>query len=522
MLDKNSSLVMQNANLYFALENPITKITNKPKEDWTRKDFLNLIQSLELERITFHYVAIDGKPRQMQIPIQSRKQIEMVLADGERVDGSSLFKGLVKVGYSDLYVVPIYKTAFLNPFDNKSLDFFCRFFDSEGNPANFTPDGILSKATNYFKKQTGMELTALGELEFYLIFELPKKMYLLSKQQGYHSSPPFAKTTHIVNEMASVIAKITNTVKYYHNEVGYIENIQSEIPELNGKSAEQVEIEFQLTNIEELAYNLVLSAWIIRNIAYQHNCIATFFPKIDPGHAGNGLHFHLALNKNGKNIMVDSDGNLSKEALMAIGGLCHYAPSLTAFGNTVAASYLRLVPGQEAPTKVCWSPSNRSSLIRIPLAWSKFNNLANKVNLQENEKFEYDDVRQTIEFRSPDGSALIHLILSGIILAVEWGLKNPERSLQLAEYYKITDDPNSIKSDFEVLGKSCVESAEKLLQKRHHYERDGIFPPEVIDYYAKFLLAENDKDLNSRLISLPEEERLIESRRIMHKNLHKC
>ncbi len=513
---------MQNANLYFALENPISVVTNKSKEEWTRKDFINVIHNFNLERITFHYIAIDGKPRQMQIPIQNKKQVESILADGERVDGSSLFKGIVKVGFSDLYVIPIYKTAFLNPFDNKSLDFFCRFFDSDGNPANFTPDGILSKAKNYLKNRTGLELKALGELEFYLIFELQKRMYLLNKQQGYHSSPPFAKSTPIVNEMGSVIAKITNSIKYCHHEVGYIEKIQSEIPELNGKTAEQVEIEFQLSDVEDLAYYLTLSAWIIRNVAYQNNCIATFFPKIDPGHAGNGLHFHIALTKNGKNIVLEENGNLSKEALMAIGGLCHYAPSLTAFGNTVAASYLRLVPGQEAPTKVCWSPSNRSSLIRIPLAWVKSNNLANKINPQEKEIVEYNDIRQTIEFRSPDGSALIHLILAGLILAVEWGISNPQRSLQLAENYKITDDPNTLKNNLEVLGKSCVESAEKLLQKRQHYERDGIFPSEVIDYYAKFLLAENDKDLNSRLISLPEEERIIESRRIMHRNLHKC
>ncbi|MGB9912572.1 MAG: glutamine synthetase beta-grasp domain-containing protein [Candidatus Kapaibacteriota bacterium] len=513
---------MENTNLNFALENPISTLTKKDKNDWTRKDFISLIHTLNLERITFHYVAIDGKPRQMQIPIQNKKQIESLLADGERVDGSSLFKGIVPVGSSDLYVVPIYKSAFLNPFDNKSLDFFCRFFDKDGNPANFTPDGILANAKKYFTDRTGLEMKALGELEFYLIYDMPKKMYILGKQQGYHSSPPYAKTTTIVNEMSTIIAKITNSVKYSHNEVGYVENLQSEIPELNGKSAEQVEIEFQLTDIDDLANYLVLSAWVIRNVAYQNNCIATFFPKIDPGHAGNGLHFHLALTKNGVNIILDNKGNLSHEALMAIGGLCHYAPSLTAFGNTVAASYLRLVPGQEAPTKVCWSDSNRSSLIRIPLAWSNTNNLAKKVNPQENELFEYEDTRQTIEFRSPDGSALIHLILSGLLLAVEWGLSNPNRSLQIAEHYKVENESDLISKDLEVLGKSCVESAEKLLQKRSHYERDSIFPPSVIDYYANYLLAENDKDLNSRLISLPEEERLIESRRIMHRNLHKC
>ena len=46
--------------------------------------------------------------------------------------------------------------------------------------------------------------------------------------------------------------------------------------------------------------------------------------------------------------------------------LAHAGP-LTAFGNTVAASYLRLVPDQEAPTRICWGHRNRSSLIRVPL-----------------------------------------------------------------------------------------------------------------------------------------------------------
>ncbi len=516
-------MVMQNSIYHFGINNPIQILTNKPKEELSRADLINIIKQLELERITFHYVAIDGRLRQMQIPIQSIHQVERILSDGERVDGSSLFKGIVPTGKSDLYVVPLYKTAFINPYDKKSIDFICRFFDNEGNPADYTPDNILNKAHQLLIRTTGYDLKALGELEFYLIFDQPRKMYMLPKQRGYHASPPFAKTTTLLNEIASSIAEITGSVKYCHNEVGYIESLQSELPELNGKTAEQLEIEFQLSDIEDIANYLVISTWIIRNAAYQNNCIASFFPKIEPGHAGNGLHFHLALTSNNKNIMVDNNGELSKEALMLIGGLCHYAPSLTAFGNTVIASYLRLVPGQEAPTKVCWSYSNRNSLIRVPLAWSKTNNLAMKINPQQKEPFYYPETRQTVEFRSPDGSAFIHLLLAGLTLATQWGLTNTERSLEIARKCNVTDDPNTLKDkDLETLSRSCVESAEKLLQKRHHYEREGIFPKQFIDFYTNILLAENDKDLNQRLNSLPEEEKIIESRRIMHRNLHRC
>ncbi|MCX7880669.1 MAG: glutamine synthetase family protein [Ignavibacteria bacterium] len=514
---------MQNSDYYLSLSNPISKIAGKPREELIREDFLKIIEKLELERITLHFVASDGRLRQIQLPIQSRYQVESLLANGERVDGSSLFKGFVKVGKSDLYVVPVYKTAFINPFDSKSLNFMCRFFDKDGELASFTPDNILAKAHRLLVQRTGFDIKALGELEFYIIYTNANKIYMQSKQDGYHSSPPFAKTTPILNEISSSIARITSSVKYSHNEVGYIESFNSELPELNGKTGEQVEIEFNLADIEDMASYIVLSSWVIRNVAYKNNMIATFFPKVDIGHAGNGLHFHLALLKDGKNVLIDSEGNLSDDALKLIGGLCHYAPSLTAFGNTVAASYFRLVPGQEAPTKVCWSQFDRSALIRVPLGWSKVSNLASKVNPQQKSDFRFIDSPQTIEFRSPDGSAFVYLLLAGITLAVEWGLTNAQRAINIAKLYNVSDGtPSSLEQELEVLGTSCVESAEKLLRHRQHYEREGVFPPEVIDYYAKLLLSENDKDLNQRLISMPEEERIIESRRIMHRNLYKC
>lgn len=514
---------MAASNYNFALENPICKIVNKDKDELTRSDFLRIISEQQIERITFHYVAADGKIREMHIPVQNQYQTELVLADGERVDGSSLFKGMVASDKSDLYVVPIYKSAFFNPFDSKSLDFFCRFFDNKGNPAPFTPDNILAKAHRQLKEQTGFDLLALGKLEFYLIFDQPNKKYLIGKQQGYHASPPFAKTTQMVNQMMTLIAQISGSIKYGHNEVGFIESLQSELDELNGKTAEQVEIEFTLVGIEELADYLVLSSWIIRNVAYQNNCFATFFPKIDPGHAGNGLHFHLALSKNGKNKMLDSKNELSSYALKLIGGLCQFAPSLTSFGNTVAASYLRLVPGQEAPTRICWSKSDRNAMIRVPLAWSERNNLASILNPLQQEPIQYREPRQTVELRSPDGSAFVHLLLAGLAVAAEWGLKHPDESSKLARMYRIsTELQSSISQSMEALGTSCVESAEKLLRHRYFFERSGIFPAEVIDYYAKLLQSENDKDLNIRLISMPEEERIIESRRIMHRNLYRC
>lgn len=515
---------MTNNSEIFSLANPISIITNKDKNDLTRADLIKVMLEKNIEKITLHYTGIDGKIKELKIPVTNRLQAELVLAEGERVDGSSLFKGIVEVGQSDLYVVPLYRSAFINPFDNTSLDFVARFFDRDGNLASFVPDNILHKAANKLFEKHGYELHTLGELEFYLLGNFDNKSYALPKQKGYHASPPFAKTGHILNEMLKYMTQITGNVKYAHNEVGSLDYVKSDFPELNGKSAEQVEIEFLPTNVEDSADNLVIGSWIIRNVAYKHGFVATFFPKLEQGHAGNGLHIHMALLKNGKNIMTDESGELSEESLKLIGGLCHYAPSLTAFGNMVSASYLRLVPNQEAPTKVCWSDSNRSALIRVPLAWTKAKNLAQKINPAQEEPLNYENSRQTVELRSPDGSANAHLLLSGITMAVEWGLSNAKTSIEIAKMCKvpanIQSSPNF--SELSELATSCAESSEKLLQQKDLYERDNIFPSQVINYVAKLLQSENDRYLNSRLLAMAEEEQIVESRRIMHRDIHRC
>jgi glutamine synthetase len=406
----------------YALTNPLIGALQKAPEDFTRKDLIQFIEQHHIERITFHYTALDGNLKELRLPLANRLQAERILAEGERLDGSSLFHNLVDVSISDLYVVPVYRSAFLNPFDPRSLDFVCRYLTHDGNLAPFAPDNILNHAYRLFQESTGLQLYALGELEFFLISELDTGAYLTPFQRGYHVGPPFLKSSDTLNEMLHTITRITGNVKYAHSEVGCIPKLDSQIDDLRGKYVEQLEIELSPTPLDVTGDNLVLTRWLTRNIAYRHGCIATFAPKLEEGVAGNGMHIHMELRENGRNVMTDADGNLSSRAKRVIGGLYQYADTLSAFGNTVAASYLRLVPNQEAPTRICWSDLNRSAMIRVPLAWGKTSNLAQKVNPQENQAIEEQNDRQTVELRTPDGSALVHLLLAGIGLAAQWGL----------------------------------------------------------------------------------------------------
>ncbi len=506
----------------YALTNPIAPMLGKSREEFTREDLIKVIEEKAIEKITLHYVALDGQLKELKIPFANRYQAERILADGERVDGSSLFKGVVDVGQSDLYVVPVYKTAFFNPFDDASLDFMCRYLTSDGELAPYTMDNILLKAYRAFTDHSGLDLYALGEIEFYLVRDPQAPLFPAQKQRGYHASAPFVKSGYILDEMVRCLTQVTGAVKYAHSEVGYIEKIQSDLPELDGKQAEQMEIELFSTPIDETGDNLVLARWLIRNIAYKHGCVATFAPKLEEGIAGNGQHLHIELMEDGQNVMTEDTGGLSSRGKRLVGGLCEYADSLTAFGNTVASAYLRLVPNQEAPTRICWSDMNRSAMIRVPLAWSKVSDMSLKVNPQQKTRFQRSGIRQTVELRSPDGSALVHLLLAGVTMAADWAMSHPE-SLDIAEKLYITGDVfqnPGLLENLPVLPASCVESSRILLGKRRLYERDDVFPPGVIAYLAAVLAAEDDEQLNKNLAGLPKDARAVETRKAMHKDVH--
>ncbi len=510
---------MENIEYSFYQPYSIEKLLEKNSNDFTIDDLIKLTIDIDIHLIYFHYFGIDGKIRTLHIPIKNKSQLIHTLRDGERVDGSSLFKGLVLSGKSDLYVVPIYSTAFLD-FDVeeiRALHFVCKFFDKDGNMPNFAPDNVLYFLANKLKDLTGFELYAHPELEYYVISEPSRLCYKNMAQSGYQASSPYIENERLLDEMALAISNSLGNLKYAHYEVGIIEKIESEYPELNGKRAEQMEIELGLSPIERTAYETNLGMWMVRSIARKHNALATFYPKLEAGHAGSGLHFHLALMKDGKNIMTNRDGVLSEDAKLLIGGLLKYGKSLTSFGNSVIGSYMRLVPNQEAPTRVCWSEQNRNAMIRVPLAWANLPALANHINphksLTNNNE---NEIYQTVEIRTPDGSANVALLLAGIAKAVYWAYKNKSEALTLCEKYHYD---GTLFEQYESIADSCEDSAAALLNEIDLYLSENDFQRAMLERVANSLKNEKDKNKIQLINNLSQDERNYNLRKIMHKDL---
>lgn len=482
-----------------------------------RSDLLNYIKEANIRRITFHYTALDGKLKELIIPINSMDYAERVLAAGERVDGSSLFKKMVPAGGSDLYVVPVYASAFISPFDPQSMNFICRYLDRNEQLAEFAPANILANAALKIRDDFGLELWGLGELEFYIIGEPTYPAFPMERQVGYHSSSPYSNFNQELKEMVDAVAGITGRVKYAHSEVGAIHSIDSKNTLINGKYAEQYEIEFLPAPIEWAADYLSIAKWVVRNVAAKYGHLVTFIPKLKDGDAGTGLHFHLELLANENNIMTNEDGSLSDTAKLMIGGLCEFAPSLTAIGNMVASSYLRLVPNQESPTSIFWSDLNRSAMVRVPLGWKKGEDMASIVNHNLKDRYISPFKRQTVELRTADGSAQIHLLLAGIAQAIHTALSAPEKYLTVAAKHYLKKGENK-SVDFPRLPGSCVHSARIFEKEQLKYQ--SIFPEYVIKWIIQTLRSEDDEFLQKELTELPETVRNARKQEIMHRNIH--
>lgn len=467
--------------------NKLVQHLKKPAAEFTKTDIMKFIEDKGIKMLNFRYIGGDGRLKTLNFVINSRAHLDHILSTGERVDGSSLFS-YIDATSSDLYVVPRYKTAFVNPFtDAPTLDIMCSYYTSEGKPLESSPENIVKRAHKLLKERTGYTLEALGELEYYLRSEVDA-IYPIIEQKGYHESHPFSKWGAIRREALKLISEMGGQLKYGHAEVGNI--IYDDIEMV------QHEIEFLPCSVEDAADQLVLAKWVVREVAYKYDLEVSFAPKIIVGHAGSGMHIHTRLVKDGKNMMVDADG-LSDTAKKLIAGLLELSPSLTAFGNTVPTSFLRLVPHQEAPTCICWGDRNRSVLVRVPLGWLGVDNMIMDANPQEKGTVSEHMNTQTVELRSPDGSANLHQLLAGMTVAALHGLEDAD-ALKKAEALYVKTEASKCEG-LEQLPASCFEAAEKLLKHRHFYEKDGVFPPGMIDKLANDLKAYDDKELSEKL-----------------------
>jgi len=446
----------------------------KPRSEWTTDDLLDLVRRRNIRIVSLMHVGGDGWIKALDFVPRSVGHFTDIIQAGDRADGSNLFPGTgIPTGNSDIMLRPRIGSAFIDPFaDVPSLVLLCGHVDRDGAPLIQSPDTIIRRAFDLLREETGIELWALGEVEYYLGKRWDETDIYGADDRGYHATSPFVFGQGVRREALGILADIGVPIKYGHSEVGYIEAKKTQ-----GVIWEQHEIELALAPLPEAAEGILLTQWVLRNLAQQHGMRCSTEPMMLEGHAGSGLHFHFAPMKDGKPVPFnEGDGRLSDPTRWLIGGLVQMGAALMAFGNRVEGSFVRLMQAKEAPNTIVWGEYDRNALIRLPV-----------VPKDEEGR---EVTTPTVEFRLPDGSALPHLLMAGAALAMIRGRGTEDLDELLA---RTSSRQASDAGDAVPVPRNFIQVADALSRYRDSLEIGGVFPSGVIDRVNARLTGEGAK-----------------------------
>jgi glutamine synthetase len=438
----------------------------------------NAILEKDIKFLDLKYSDLPGRLRHVTLPLE---QVEHAVKEGVGFDSSAV-AGFRSVESGDMVLKPDLDSAFVDPFSREpTVTCFAEIYESDGKRRyERDPRAILQRAIAALKKETHAdEVMVRPEFEFYLFNKAEfwtddssaayrietdelkhddPSGFSLFKGPAYHVAPPFDRSSDFRSELSLLMAGCGVPVKYHHHE---------------GGRYSQVEVEPVFMPAMRSADGIMLSKYLVRNLAFKHDKSATFMPKPIFGEAGSGMHLHMFLQKrrgegDGTSLFGDEKAaaKLSPMALHYIGGIMNHAPSLCALTNPSTNSYRRLVPGYEAPVLVFFSVANRTAAIRIPGYVTKAAEMA-------------------IEYRIPDATANPYLSLAAVLMAGLDGIRTKADPGQ----------PLSGRLDLREPGKkavpfSLVRALDELKKDSAYLAHDGVFSKETIDKWVELKMDE--------------------------------
>ena len=455
----------------------------------TLQDILDLIKENDIKFVDFKLTDIDGRWRHLSIPAERLSQSTM--EQGIGFDGSNY--GYAPVENSDMVFVPVLDSAVIDTYASiptLSMIGDVRIIDlPENRPFDQYPRNVAIRALDYMKELGIADKMVIGpEYEFYVFDDISFNVsqqevssriyarqapwageennsgYQVPHGTGYHTCLPMDINYDLRSQMCLSMKEWGIDVKYHHPEVG---------------GCGQMEIEVELGDMLALADNTMAAKYVIKNEAAQNGMTATFMPKPLAGEAGNGMHVHMLLFKDGKPVFYDPEGyaQLSKEAHWFMGGLLTHARSLCGITNPSTNSYKRLVPGFEAPVTIGYAMANRSAVIRIP-AYAK---------TPETKRF---------ELRNPDATCNPYYAYAAILMAGLDGIRkqiDPHAKGWGPYDFNLYTLSVEEKAKIEGLPTSLGEALDALEADHDYLTAGGVFPERLLRQH----IARRRKDLEA-------------------------
>ncbi len=357
--------------------------------NYTRDDIMDMVEEEDVGFIRLQFTDIAGTIKNIAVTVS---QLEKALNNECVFDGSAV-EGFSGMGEADMYLYPDPGTFEIFPWrpqQGKVARLICDVHRADGQPFEADSRYVLKKVVQEAEKM-GYTLNVSPECEFFLFHmdedNLPTT--LTHEQGSSYDVGPLDLGENARRDMVLTLEDMGFKVESSHHE----------------KAPAQHEIDFHYDDALATADNIMTFKMVVKTIAKRHGLHATFMPKPKIETAGSGMHLHLSLWKDGRNIFRDDadENGLSREGYYFMGGLLKHMKAITCIANPTVNSYKRFVPGYEAPVYVTWSGKALTPLIRIPGVRGE---------------------HERLELRSPDGSANPYLTLAVLLAAGMDGIKN--------------------------------------------------------------------------------------------------
>lgn len=284
-------------------------------------------------------------------------------ADTLTIDGSSIH-GFTSLGESDLRLAPHWSTMRWLPADifgpGKVL-MFAFILNQDRTPHESDFRATLASYMERLQKKEKLDAFAAPEIEGILVEGIDAEQtynqetgFRLVSTGGYFHALPKDRLRQFMDMSAEA-----------HRALGF--QNEKDHPEV---APSQFELNFRYCSVLEACDQIQLYKLVCRQVATSLGLTATFLPKPVRGINGNGMHMNVSLQLGKKNAFYAKTGKLGLSVLAHtfINRLLHHAPEICLILNSSVNGYRRLDPNFEAPNQIKMSPTDRGSMIRIPIA----------------------------------------------------------------------------------------------------------------------------------------------------------
>jgi len=286
--------------------------------------------------------------------------------DNLTFDGSSI-RGFTAQRESDLRLGIDWGAFYWAPadvFGSGKVLVFGEVIDKGGSSYVGDIRGVLKGYAEGLFKKEGYTLNAANEIEGFLFQGRDAERHYHENHRfdyvntgGYYHSLPGDPLRTFIDTTAEVQRSMGFQNEKDHPEV----------------APSQFEINYGYGEVVQAADQIQLYKLICRQVATNMGLTASFLPKPVVGVNGNGMHTNVSISKGGKNLFWDAKGEekLSKLGWSFVDRILTHANDICLLLNASVNAYRRLDPHFEAPNQIKASPTDRGSMVRIPIGNDK-------------------------------------------------------------------------------------------------------------------------------------------------------